>query len=361
MSLPNEGFDQAVQAARDVERQRALQLFLACIEQDGRNLRAWLWLSRLVDDPADRVTALQNALDLCPPGSELAGRIQAALSQLAQAEPVPPFLPGTLETPPPADQEQSSRPDDPRFTQAIRLITAGNLPEAARILARVVTEEPENERAWLLLSEASADPLGKIRALERALEINPNNTEAAECREKLRPVEKNSLKRGTDLEAQGEFEQAKMVYLSVAAHSRLPAERLEANRRLEDLKERQHIDTFQKVSPTVTLVRLTLGPVLLFMLMVFMQSGLNPLHTPLLAIPGWVSVVAGSLLISVTEMRPAHPRWIQFFGQPGTGEEPEMRSGLRWLGFALLLAPYTMFLIEAGHRLGELQASLIAR
>jgi hypothetical protein len=95
--------------------------------------------------------------------------------------------------------------------------------------------------------------------------------------------------------------------------------------------------------------------------MVFLQSGLNPLHTPLLSFPGILSVFAGSLLVSATEMRPAHPYWIARFGLPGTGDEPDMRRGLRLLGLAMLLAPYALFLIEAGHRLGLLQASVLSR
>lgn len=362
MFQPKEVFDQAVQAARAGERERALNLFLACVEQDETNLHAWLWLSRLVEDPGDRITALQNALDLCPPGSELYGRIHARLASLTQGQLVPtipsPQAEISIQQPEPP---KAPRSEDPRFALAIRLITAEKYQEAVKTLENMIAESPNNERAWLLLCEAQADPLEKILALDRALAINPYNSEAAERREKLRQVEKDPLKRGSYLEAQGEFELATMVYLSVATHSHLPAERLEANRRIEDLQLRQHIDNIQKVNPTVTLLRLTIGPVLLFMLMVFMQSGLNPLHTPLLAFPGIISVSVGSLLISATEMRPAHPRWIKLFGPPGTGEEPEMRSGLRWLGFAMLLAPYTIFLIEASHRLGELQASLIVR
>jgi hypothetical protein len=147
----------------------------------------------------------------------------------------------------------------------------------------------------------------------------------------------------------------------VIALSHLPAERLEAERRIENIRLRQEADGFQKVSPTVTLLRLACGPVLLFAMMVFMQSGLNPLHTPLLALPGFFSVLAGSLVISATSMRPAHPRWLKLLGVKSTAEEPEIQNGARLLGWALLIAPYTMFFIEAGHRLGVLQSSMLAR
>jgi hypothetical protein len=57
-------------------------------------------------------------------------------------------------------------------------------------------------------------------------------------------------------------------------------------------------------------------------------------------------------------MVPAHPFWIKKFGTPGEGDEPELRRGLRLLGLALLLAPFTIFLIEASLRLGALKASM---
>ena len=142
-------------------------------------------------------------------------------------------------------------------------------------------------------------------------------------------------------------------------HSRSAAERVEALRRIENLHTHQEAHTIQHVHPNLNLLRLTVGPVLLFGIMVLMQSGLNPFHLSLLALLGLVSVLSGALLVAATEMRPAPPKWVELFGQPGTGDEPEMRRALRLLGWALLLAPYTMLLIDAGHRLEILQTSVL--
>jgi hypothetical protein len=69
--------------------------------------------------------------------------------------------------------------------------------------------------------------------------------------------------------------------------------------------------------------------------------------------------MAGSLLVSVTGMRPMHPKWIALYGTPGTGDEPQKREEMRWLGWLLMLAPFTIFLIEAGFRLGVLQSAMM--
>jgi hypothetical protein len=140
----------------------------------------------------------------------------------------------------------------------------------------------------------------------------------------------------------------------------LATERLEAQRRMESIQLRQEAHHFQPVHPNLTLGRLAAGPVLLFIVAVFMQSGLKPTHLPLPVLPGTLSVIAGSLLVALTEMVPVHPKWIEWFGAPGTSDEPDMRRGLRLLGWALMLAPYIMFFIEAGSRLGTLQSSLLS-
>lgn len=337
---------QAVKAARAGERERAVELLLDLVEQDPYSPRAWLELSKLVDDPRDQITALENTLALCPEDE----RIRARLEVLRESCPE---LRETTLTP---EEEQEL---EGLYLQAVRLHHSGASGEAVELLRQVVGRKPQDERAWMLLSAAQPDPKDKASALEKAISINPLNEEAWRRLESLRNVVSDPFKRAQHLEERGDFEQAIQVYVSIVTHSRSAVERREAQLRIEQIRQRQEADEINPVNPTLNLLRLTTGPVLLFMIMVFIQSGLNLFHIPLLALPGALSVLAGSLLVSVTDMRPAHPRWVKLFGRPGTGDEPDMRAGLRLLGLALLLAPYTMFLIEAGYRLGVLQASML--
>jgi hypothetical protein len=227
------------------------------------------------------------------------------------------------------------------------------------LLNELVELNPQEARAWMLLGELQRDPEFKIRMFEKVAALDPGNKEVAQYIEALRPVLANPLRRGQYLEENGDFEGAAQLYRSIAVHSRLPAERIEAERRIADLHLREEASRMQPINPTLNLVRVTLGPVFLFIIMIFLQSGLNLLHTPLLAFPGLVSVLAGSFMVSLTEMRPMHPRWIERFGVPGTGDEPGVRRDVRLLGMALMLAPFTIFLVEASYRLGELQASMM--
>ncbi len=345
MPAPSETLQNAIQAAQSGQRALARSLFLEVVEQDPHQAEAWIYLSRLVDEPEDQLVALENALALQPGDPDLTARRAALLlayPHLGEASP------GNA---PPPSPENTLR-------MARHLANAGRLIEAVRQLEEILAENPQEERAWQALSEIHPDPARKINALEQTLELNPNNQAARQRLETLRYIQQDPLQHGRHLEERGEDAQAILVYQALSAHSSSPVERLEAQNRIERIHLKREAQALQSIHPNLNIARLALGPVLLFLLMLFMHSGFNLLHMPLVALPGIASVAAGSLLVVVTGMRPAPQIWVKHFGPPGTNDEPEMRKGLRLLGLALLLAPYTLFLIEAGHRLGVLQASM---
>ncbi|MGD9148215.1 MAG: ABC transporter permease [Anaerolineae bacterium] len=62
--------------------------------------------------------------------------------------------------------------------EALELLNAKRAQEAAKTLARLITREPGNERAWHMLSYALAEPEKQVYALRRVLQINPHNRAA---------------------------------------------------------------------------------------------------------------------------------------------------------------------------------------
>ena len=62
--------------------------------------------------------------------------------------------------------------------EALELLNAGKDLEAAKVLAKIVTRHPGNERAWHMLSYALTDPVKQAYALQRVLQINPRNRPA---------------------------------------------------------------------------------------------------------------------------------------------------------------------------------------
>lgn len=55
-----------IAAAKAGEREMARDLLMRIVEQDERNIKAWLWLSSVVDRPDDRQICLENVLAIDP-------------------------------------------------------------------------------------------------------------------------------------------------------------------------------------------------------------------------------------------------------------------------------------------------------
>jgi tetratricopeptide (TPR) repeat protein len=72
-----------------------------------------------------------------------------------------------------------------KLDQAVALIKAGNKQTAIPILKNLIQEEPNNEQVWLWMFTCVDKPEQKKYCLQKALEINPNNTDARKAFEKL--------------------------------------------------------------------------------------------------------------------------------------------------------------------------------
>ncbi|MGQ0603251.1 MAG: tetratricopeptide repeat protein [Anaerolineales bacterium] len=94
-----------IEAIRAGERERGREMLLRVVEADSRVEPAWLWLASALDDPSDKITALENALTLNP-------RNTAARQQLAalRGEPLP--APAAV----PAAEPAPTLPPAPIFT-----------------------------------------------------------------------------------------------------------------------------------------------------------------------------------------------------------------------------------------------------
>jgi hypothetical protein len=385
-------------AAQSGQRETARALFLQAAEQDPGCEAAWLWLSELQEAPAERMHALERALQIRPDNPSAA----ALLAQLrAGAEPAEapdhlftgkdpdwqslwpftgpseqpqlpsaaldltdnPFEAGAQSSPSPADdqltwREQTAGESQDVYQQAAHLAEAGEIEAALTLLYALVEVHSSHVEAWRLIAQLSPSAQGKIAALQKAAAIQPENEAIRADIQRLTQLDGNPFLIGQQHEERGEREQARLVYEWIQVHARSATARLEAARRIEDLRISGEAEHLHRVSPTLNLLRLTAGPAVLFGLLVFIQSGLNPLKLPLTALLGGASVLAGSLLVNVTGLRPLHPRWVKAFGRPGSPKELEMRFDLRLLGWALLAAPFLLFFIEALRRLMVFRAAM---
>lgn len=87
-------------AIKSGDRVRGRELLLQVVEHDDQLEPAWLWLSTVMDDPADQLTALENALTLNPNNSHAQGQARSLRVQLGLEHEPPPPPPAPLEPAP---------------------------------------------------------------------------------------------------------------------------------------------------------------------------------------------------------------------------------------------------------------------
>ncbi len=85
---------EGIAALRAGDKPRGRELLLRVVEADERMEPAWLWLATAVDDPNDKLVALENALALNPQNAAARAQWQALQQQLGHTpEPPPPAAP----------------------------------------------------------------------------------------------------------------------------------------------------------------------------------------------------------------------------------------------------------------------------
>src|SRR5574337_2160273 len=80
---------EGINAIRRGERERGRDLLLQVVEADDHVEPAWLWLSAAVDDPADKLVALENVLTLNPNNAQAQTGVRQLRQQLGIAEDTP--------------------------------------------------------------------------------------------------------------------------------------------------------------------------------------------------------------------------------------------------------------------------------
>jgi len=325
----NSRLQQALLAARAGRRNQAYELFLAEAKADPKNLTAWLWLGELSESLDDKIIALENALELNPANPKARDRLSILYRER---------------------DETNQRRRQHLLAEAQAAMRAGRKQEAQHLLLQFVEAYEEDEAAWLMLSEVVDDVADQIVALENALTLNPRNARAKARLEKLRAMRHDSLALGDFYRERGRLAQAEAAYYVAAANSPTEAERRHASRELDSIRDLYDLSGFRFANPTLTLLRLTLGPPVLYGLMVFAQSGLNMLTlSPRLCLAG-LGVVMGSLLVAGASAAPRHRLWTSLFGSRGLSH-PLPRSVLGMLGVILIALPFALLLSLAFDRL----------
>jgi tetratricopeptide (TPR) repeat protein len=279
-----------------------------------------------------------------------------------------------------------------RLQRAISLARAGEREQARELFLLIVAEDEQNELAWLWLSGLMERLDDQIIAVENALIINPDNERA---RRRLNELEakrelsfpnqratyspppppppdlipettrdddqiffehaltqpdRNLTALAEMMAARSRLEMATLAYEMALAEADNAARRNSLQRRLVELRRHQALSSPIPRHTTMTLLRVSGGPICLYLFLSLLHSGFR------LWPPDWAAVlllptaVLGSLLLSGAATTYRHPLWRSLLGPEGL-EGDGSRLFAAGLGLALLVGSYFLLLWQAHGRL----------
>jgi tetratricopeptide (TPR) repeat protein len=319
----------AIAAAKAGRRQRARDLFLELVEREPTNDIAWMWLSGLLDSREEQIKALENSLLIADGGANLPVRLQKLTAWGIGVERT-------------------------KYRAAITAFENGQIERGRSLLKKILSNNRDHEEAWIALSEFSDDTEEQVLSLENIVRLDPNNVPAREKLGKLRYLlYKNQLALGQAYQKQDDFKEAVKAYRLAEEYASDGMQRAAVEQRRRMI-ERQG-QKIRSAHPTLTLLRLAVGPPLLFTILLFVQNGLDPQQLTFVTCSGVFVVAIGSLLMVASSHTPHHPIWLAFWGQRGL-TDTKMRLRLRNLGIALMLIPFVLWLAGTVQRFGGLRA-----
>lgn len=147
----NEALRDGVQAAQAGDRARARTSLLRATELDPSSESAWLWLASISEYPEELLVFLNNVLDINPHNGRALEWMAATKSLLAKT-----------------------------FVQrGIDAAGGGQADLAAQCFNQALENDQANADAWFWLAKLADSPEGKMTYLEKVVEIDPSNEEAA--------------------------------------------------------------------------------------------------------------------------------------------------------------------------------------
>lgn len=315
--MPEQLFRQAEKLVKQGHLEEARGLLLRYVEQQEDNELAWLLLSDLVESSEDKVIALENALTINP-------HLVRAQNRLVQLR---------------GERQQTV---EEKFRQGETAVKVGLRVEAMRLLQEVVQAQPTHEQAWLLLSQIVTAVEDKIVALEAAQRANPRNDQTTHQLTQLRQNHSSDLAIGTAYEAHGELQKAIAAYTFAAGHAPVAADRIIAQKKLDDLRQQLGEKESKTTSPAMTLLRFMVGPPLIYTLLSLLQHGLSINQLPSRFFWELLTVWFGTVLFLAANQEPSDSEET-LLGSDILGDR-RLRGLLTLLGLVMVLVPFIFVL-----------------
>jgi tetratricopeptide (TPR) repeat protein len=329
----SEVLQRAIQAARAGRRIEARDLLIELVDVDPQNEMAWMWLSGLVDFPEDKIIACENVLTINPSNEKVRIRL-AELQQQYQ----------TL-------LERGSAEDAATLlNQAHEHARQNDLHTALQLALQSVERRADCEEAWLLIGKISPDINQQIVALEKALKLNPSNQQIASSLQEMQYLRANPMDAAARLEEVGKWDEALRAYEVQAAVAKDLNSFDHIQKQIIRIK-RLREENIPHVRPASAITRLSFTWPLLYLSLILLQVGLNPLKHPNFYL--WLGlplVITGSFMLALAEVRSHHMIWQRIFQEQGDGSFLA-RSLTAATGWFLVLVPHVLLLIDSLNRL----------
>ena len=327
--MSSEQLREAVTAVKTNHRIKARTLLREVLAEEPTNEMAWIWLSEASDETNEKVYALKQALALNPERT-------AIKKQLTQLE---------------AQQEAEGLESGDRLAEIVEMAGDGRFQEARDHLLSIAEKDQDDVQNWYLLGLLVDNVEDKIVALENVLQLQPYDGEAQKLLKLRTQGEVDKLTQGRAYEQKQDWKQALMAYETAVVISPIMQEREIARQRVAAIKKFYNPNL--TTHPTLTLVRLTAGPPILYGLLVLVHSGLNPLRVPLLGCLGGLLVLLGSFMWTAVRDSFKHPLWEKI--PPIIYKN---RNILPIAGFILTLIPFLVLIVTTINRLEAYQTTL---
>jgi tetratricopeptide (TPR) repeat protein len=327
---------QAMSAVRAGHELTARDIFLEVVEINPRNETAWMWLTGLLDDLDDCIYACQQVLEINPNNAH----VNQYLGQLLDDKK--------------KQQEAQRLRIEEHAARAREMVKAKKRGEALELVRSLAQTGEVNADVWRMFAELTPEMDERLHALEKLLALTPGDAQARQQFERLKHFKENPLDLAAMYEEQGNFDKAIEAYGIAALKSRSKNEQDQIYWKTVKLQNMRH-EKIARISPVVSIARLTAGPPLLYFMLLLLHVGFNLIgHPEPLLWFGFFWVLLGGFMIALASVRSNHRLWSLLFKDADSRGTPTARFFMSAAGWALVALPFMLLFLMAYNRLYHL-------
>ena len=323
----------AIATARAGHELTARNMFLDIVKTEPHNEAAWMWLTGLFEDVDDCIHACEKTLEINPNNAQARQYLNQLLERKKQET-----REGMFRA---EEQARAAREAFPSSTRDASLNLIRDLTNQKYVAAD----------SWRMLAELSPEIDERVRALEKYLEIVPDDENAKSEWQQFKKFRENPLDLAMRYEEEGNIDRAISAYKLAMRNPGIQPRWDEIYRKILSLESLQQ-EKIRHISPVVSIIRLSAGPPLLYLSLLMIQTGINPFASPepLLWI-GLFWVLLGGAMLALASVRSHNRLWTIVFKNPDGSPTGASRMMMAAAGWLLVILPHMILFLLAFFRL----------